>query len=91
MCEALFAIFPRTTFTDKNSIHDQVVHVTSEINEVCDTILCDEGFLRTAEEFVDVIASSVTGLRILTEKHGVDVDDVIDYVNAKNSARGYHS
>jgi hypothetical protein len=89
MCDALFAIFPRLKFVDENLIDDQVVHVVSEVNEVCDTLLQSEGVVRTAEELVDVIASSVSGLRIIAEKHGVDIDDVIDYVNAKNSARGY--
>lgn len=78
-------------FVDANSVEEQVVHVTSEAIEVCNTILLNDRLFRTAEELVDLIASSVTGLRILAEKYGVDVDDVVDHVNAKNSSRGYHS
>jgi NTP pyrophosphatase (non-canonical NTP hydrolase) len=86
---ALFNIFPRLRFVDENSIHDQVVHVMSEANEVCDAVIMGESWFRMAEELVDVIASSVTGLRILSEEYGVDVDDVVDHVNAKNAARCY--
>ena len=89
MATDLFDMFPRLKFVDDNSIHDQVVHVMSETTEVLDTLIIGEAVIRTAEELVDVITSCVTGLRILTEMYGVDVDGVIDYVNAKNAARGY--
>jgi len=87
----LFDIFPRTTFVHKNDIGEQLRHVRSEADESMDAFVDNESAFRIAEELVDTIVSSVTGLRILAEKYDVDVEDIIRGVNGKNQFRGYHS
>lgn len=81
--------FPRTKFVDDNGIATQVNHIKSEAKEVEQSVFCPDIF-HTAEEIYDCLHSCETGLRILEEKHGIDLDDVRDHVEAKNRARGYY-
>jgi len=87
----LLKFFPRTRFVDENDIVDQLRHVRSESNEAMDAFVDNESAVRIAEELIDTMGSSVSGLRILAEKHGVDVAAVHDYVIEKNRVRGYYS
>ena len=82
--------FPRTTFVDMNGIRTQALHIDSEAREVKESAALPD-ILHTAEEIFDCLHSCETGLRILQEKYGVDVDAVHAFVKEKNHRRGYYS
>ncbi len=88
---SLLSFAPRTKFVDENTIIEQLRHVRSEAAESMDSRVDGESPVRTAEELIDTIISSVTGLRILSERHGVDIAAVHDYVIEKDRVRGYFS
>jgi NTP pyrophosphatase (non-canonical NTP hydrolase) len=81
--------FPRTKFVDSNPLVTQIQHVSSEVHEAYNAG-CDESLERTAEELFDVIHSAETALRILQERHGVDIEAVGRQVVDKNRERGYY-
>lgn len=87
-----FYRFPRAKFADTNDINKQVLHTISESREVLAefnslTIRYDE----IAIELLDLIHSSETALRILAERHNVNVELAKEYVEMKNAARGYYN
>ncbi len=86
---ALLDLIPRTKFVGENDIFDQLRHVRSEADEAMDAYIGNEDAVRIAEELVDTLISSSTGLRIMAEKYGVDIAAVFDYVVDKDRARGY--
>lgn len=81
--------FPRAIFVNKNGIVGQCFHIESELRELQESIT-EPDIFHTAEEAIDLLHSIETLLRILEEKHGVDLNDVGDYVQAKNKRRGYY-
>jgi len=82
--------FPRTKFVDEKGIVGQTYHIESELEEVWDAETLPD-MQRIAEEIVDLSHSVETLLRILAEKHGVDLEAVCAAVIEKNKARGYYS
>lgn len=86
--------FPRTRFVDENTFSQQFKHIRSEVDEVWQELerlypdLADP--VRVAEELLDVIHSAETGLRILQERHGVDVGRLSVQIRIKNYNRGYY-
>jgi hypothetical protein len=82
--------FPRTTFVDNNGILTQALHIHSEGKEVKE-LAATPDILHTAEKIMDCLHSCETGLRILKEKYGVDIDEVHTLVKEKNLRRGYYS
>ena len=82
--------FPRTRFVDENSIYDQVRHImqeTAEAEQEFDNPSCH----LLAQEIMDIYHSAETALRILKEKHGVDIHELMMAVYEKNNKRGYYS
>lgn len=82
-------LFPRAKFVNENGIAKQVTHMNSEQKEIEESVNTPNIF-HTAVEVMDKLHSCETGLRILAEKYGIDLDDVRDHVEAKNRARGYY-
>lgn len=82
--------FPRAKFVDENGIAKQVTHMNSEQKEIEESVNTPDIF-HTAVEVMDKFHSCETGLRILAEKYGIDLDDVRDHVEVKNRERGYYS
>lgn len=86
--------FPRTRFVDELDFCRQLKHVRSELDEVWQELerlypdLADP--VRVGEECVDLLHSVETLLRILQEKHGVDVGALSAAVRMKNYNRGYY-
>lgn len=83
-------IFPRTVFVDQNGICGQVAHIATEAAEAAAETGNPDVFA-LAVEVMDGLHSSETGLRILEEKYGVDLNAVRDAVIRKNQARRYYS
>lgn len=80
--------FPRTIFVDENNIFGQVAHINSEANEAFREI---PNNIRTlALEIMDTYHSAETGLRILQEKHGINLLELRDETFGKNDARSYY-
>lgn len=82
--------FPRLKFADTNGLFKQIEHIESELKEVREAYV-EPDIFHLAEEIVDVMVSSMTALRIIERTHGIDIEDVIDHVHAKNRSRGYES
>lgn len=82
-------IFPRTIFVDQNGICGQVAHIATEAAEAAAETRNPDVFA-LAVEIMDGLHSSETGLRILQEKYGVDLNAVHDAVIRKNQPRGYY-
>lgn len=82
-------IFPRTIFVDQNGICGQVAHIAAEAAEAAAETSNPDVFA-LAVEIMDGLHSSETGLRILEEKYGVDLNAVRDAVIRKNQPRGYY-
>jgi hypothetical protein len=81
--------FPRTQYVDINGIVGQCDHILSEANEALDSALAPD-INHTAMEVMDALHSCETALRILQEKHGINLNEVERAVLAKNKARGYY-
>jgi len=86
-------IFPRTKFVDTNSLIEQRCHLTSEVIEVDKEFdaFPKTDFKAVACELFDVIHSAETALRILEERHGVNILAAKQAVIHKNTARGYYA
>jgi hypothetical protein len=82
--------FDRTKFVDENGIVAQVLHMGSEQIEIENSMLTPD-IEHTAEEVMDKLHSCETALRILYEKHGIDLSEISRRVRLKNAARGYYS
>ena len=82
-------LFPRTKFCDMNTVHEQLLHLQTEINEVRAAFAAGD-YTHAAEEAVDVQHSADTLLRILYERHGADSHGAYTVVNIKNVKRGYY-
>ncbi len=81
--------FPRAKFVDENGLIGQVLHMATEQEEIEETMLTPD-IDHTAEEIMDKYHSCETGLRILQEKHGINLDELQRRVERKNHVRGYY-
>lgn len=81
--------FPRAKFVDDNGICGQVAHIQTEADEAFRE-LTNPDVMPLAIEVMDVYHSAETALRILEEKYGVDIRDLMQQVADKNEARGYY-
>jgi hypothetical protein len=79
--------YPRVKFVDTNQLHEQLDHVESEMREI--VRVADEEEL--IMELLDLQHSVETAIRILQEKHGVDVEAYRQAVIEKNRRRGYYN
>lgn len=82
--------FPRAKFVDDNGICGQVAHMQTEADEAFRE-LNNPDIDTLAMEVMDVYHSAETGLRILEEKYGVDIQKLMHRVADKNEARGYYA
>lgn len=81
--------FPRTRFVDENDLIAQVLHMATEQAEIEESMLLPD-IQHTAEELMDKYHSAETGLRILQEKHGINLCELRRTVERKNHARKYY-
>jgi len=81
--------FPRTRFVDENHIYTQVAHINTEATEAA-AELGNPDIHFCAMEIIDCYHSCETALRILEEKYGVNIRDLMFKVAAKNDVRGYY-
>jgi len=82
-------VFPRINFADTNTIDKQMDHICTEVVEAMQEVgKCDNEAL--AIELLDVIHSTETALRILKERHWIDLNSVKEKVIIKNELRGYY-
>lgn len=82
--------FPRTRFVDENCICNQAEHIGSEQTEIVSSMFTPD-IEHTAEEVMDCLHSCETALRILQEKHNINLSKVRCEVERKNFDRGYYS
>lgn len=82
--------FPRTIFVDKNGVVGQTFHIETEVEEMKEA-LQQPDIMLDAMETMDAYHSCETKLRILQEKHLVDLDALQVACEAKNRTRGYYS
>lgn len=83
--------FPRAKFVDENNIGQQLIHIRREVKEADDELPpAGVDVMPFAIEVMDIYHSAETELRILEEKHGVNIRDLMLEVAAKNDARGYY-
>jgi len=83
--------FPRTRFVDENTIGQQLIHTRREGQEASDELPPPGGdIMPLALEIMDIYHSAETALRILEEKHGIDIQKLMFAVYEKNEKRGYY-
>jgi len=82
--------FPRTRFVDCYSTFEQLAHIQTEVQELVQAYK-SEPVERVAEEALDLIHSTETLLRILQERHGLDIAQAVNHVTHKNALRGYYN
>ena len=83
--------FPRTICVSQLDIQQQCRKVAAEVAEVLEELTIPPVDLRNvAIELYDAIQAAETGLLILAEQHGLDLNDLRDHVEAKNRSRGYY-
>ena len=83
--------FPRAKFVTDNGIIGQTSHVETELVELKYELFNSPDITPVAEEAMDLHHSTETLLRILEEKHGVDLLVISRLVEDKNRARGYYA
>lgn len=86
-----FFRFPRAKFVTENGIIGQTAHVETELVELKYELFNSPDITPVAEEAMDLHHSTETLLRILEEKHGVDLLVISRMVEDKNRARGYYA
>jgi len=84
----LTVTFPRLRFVDSNDMWDQLAHIASELKETHEAMY-ETGYVRIAEETVDLMQSCATLLYILRDKHSINLDEIVKQVQEKNGNRGY--
>lgn len=82
--------FPRARFVDENEIYKQLQHIRSEVQEA-EREVDQPNIYLIAGEVMDIYHSAETALRILEEKHGVNIRDLMFKVADKNHQRGYYA
>ncbi|RQW89913.1 MAG: hypothetical protein EHM79_02075 [Geobacter sp.] len=85
--------FPETIFVRVNTGGQQLDHIMSEVMEVEEAVLDEDGpFDRIIEEMVDLTHSLETYWRIMEAQRGKKyVQKMFARVEAKNRARDYYS
>ena len=79
--------FPKTVFSDQNSVADQLEHVRSEMIEVQTAMTVRDIHL----ELMDQYHSLETLFRILEKIHSPEyVDQLVEDTQKKNESRGYY-
>lgn len=81
--------FPRAKFVDENGLVSQILHMSTEQTEI-EQVMLTPDLEHTAEEIMDKYHSCETALRILEEKHGVNLNKLQQQVERKNHSRGYY-
>lgn len=81
--------FPRAKFVDENGIAGQVAHMVTEADEAFRE-LNNPDIWTLAMEVMDGYHSHETALRILEEKYGIDIKQLMTAVYEKNEKRGYY-
>ena len=81
--------FPRIKFVDENGIIKQLSHIRSEVDEI-EASAYTPDIQHTALEAMDCLHSAESLLRILAEKHGIDLAAIRAAVEEKNRVRGYY-
>lgn len=81
--------FPATKYTRQNGIATQSEHILSEALEIKCSVLTPD-IRHTAEEVMDCLHSCETALRILQEKHNINLCLIRRDVEYKNLMRGYY-
>jgi hypothetical protein len=84
----LTVTFPKLKFAKENELYTQMVHMSSEMEEVWNAYH-EPGYQRIAEEIVDLMQSCSTALYIIERLHAVDIDSIVKAVFKKNKARNY--
>jgi hypothetical protein len=88
--------FPRSRFVDENTIHGQVMSIVSEADESFRALYSPDlppdlnEIMALAMEIMDVYHSAETALRILEEKHEMNIQQIQDAVYQKNKTREYY-
>jgi len=83
--------FPRTIFIKQNTIQQQMPIIAGELKEVYDEFMKSPvDYHAVAVELLDLIQAAETGLEILKEQKGVDLDQAEKDVITKNDVRGYY-
>lgn len=82
--------FPRTKFVDENGLVMQVAHMATEQIEIEESMFLPD-INHTAMELMDKYHSCETGLRILQEKYGINLENLQANVEIKNRIRGYYA
>ena len=82
--------FPRIRYVAENGICAQVAHIQTEADEAFRELTASPDIDALAMEVMDVYHSAETALRILEEKHGVDVQALMHRCYEKNEERGYY-
>ena len=79
--------FPATKFVKTNSERDQLRHIVSEMAEVMDAIIKQEGIIagQVERELMDLTHSLESLWRMLP-----DTDHLVEITINKNDARGYY-
>ncbi len=78
--------YPRVKFVDSSELYEQLGHIESELGEIERATNKHEHIM----EIFDLQHSVETVIRILQEKHGVDVEAYRQAVIEKNRRRGYY-
>lgn len=81
--------FDRVKFVDENGIIGQLAHVQSEVDEVQESAYTPD-IHHTALEAMDCLHSVESLLRIMAEKHGINLNEIRRECDAKNRVRGYY-
>lgn len=81
--------FPATKHVDENGIHEQLMHLQSEVLEAIEAFYKEPDLEIFAGEVMDIYHSTETLIRIL-EKRGIKPARVRRDVELKNDSRKYY-
>ena len=83
--------FPTTIFVKQNTINQQMPVIAGELKEVYDEFMEPTvNYHKAAVELLDLIQAAETGLEILREQEGVDIEKAERQTYEKNRKRGYY-
>ena len=83
--------FPVTKFVKTNTIQQQMPVIAGELKEVYDEFMAPTvNYHKVAIELLDLIQAAETGLEILKEQRGVDLNQAEEDMLQKNEERGYY-
>ena len=84
--ETMHFNYPRIKFVDSNTFFEQLEHIESELGEIERATSEHEQIM----ELLDLQHSVETAVRIVQEKHWVNVEECRHKVIEKNRKRGYY-